>query len=334
MKRRALGFAVATSLLGVALAYSWSGDPWGSISRQQIVSIAKQMMDSTWSPSANIINYNGGAGQPYYAGTTYKGEIYSSDAHQNWLEFFNAVSNTPGGATYYGNTCAGFVNICWRLPKSYSIPAITSNLGGSYFYALGDFGDAPFVSLLTGDAFYASGHTFLFDHYNPDGTIGSMEQLPPAARRRVWSWSALKSFRPIRRKLLSDTLVVNDKIQTFSNVSVRSSPALASNTIFVAAISSQGTIVDGPADVDQYRWWKVQYDQVATGWVTEGYLKKLASQNLSCSSATPPTGDMMINSNATYTNSTAVLLSLFSLNSNSPCAWMRFSSDNVTWSAW
>ena len=336
MRRQALAFIVAT-LLGVALVYSWNGDTWGPITRQQIVSIAAQMMDSTWSPSANIVNYDGSTGRNYYVGTTYTGELYTNSAHLSWSEFFNAVSTTSGGNTYYGNNCDGFVNMSWRLPKFYSIPAMASNLGGAYFFALGEFGDAGVVSLLPGDAFYErrQGHIFLFSKYNPDGTIQTMEQVQTAARRRTWSWNALQNYRPIRRKLLSDSLVINDRIQTFSDASIKVSPTFASNSISIALIASQGTIVDGPIDADQYRWWKVQFDGTGTvGWLTEGRLKRLRIQNLPCTNATPPTGGMTINSNAQYANSTAVLLTLSSLNPNSPCAWMRFSTDNINWSPW
>ncbi len=158
---------VVLMLVCVSHAYSWQGDPWASITRDAITAGASQMIDSSWTPLNTFTNYPGA--RTYYAGQTYKGELYSNTNHQNWLEFQSAVSNTPGGTTYYGDYCTGLVNISWRLPKFYSIPSIISNLGGSYFYALGEAGDGPFVSLKQGDAFYTSGHIFLFNRYKADG---------------------------------------------------------------------------------------------------------------------------------------------------------------------
>jgi hypothetical protein len=318
------------------MLYGWRGDIWGPITRQTILSNAVEMMDSTWSPLNDIIDSDGTGQHTYYSGVTYRGELYAGSNHQDWAEFRDAVNSTPGGSVSFGNDCAGLVNMSWQLPAFYSIPAITSNLGGNYFYALGEAGDGQFVSLLPGDAFYNSGHIFLFANYNPDGTVGTMEQVPPAARRRTWSWSALQNFQPIRRNLVAGGLNPNDRIQTSSQTVVRSCPSFSCQQIWTAPITAQGTIVDGPTTAEKYRWWKVQYDNYATaGWTTEGYLKELTGPTTSCpgSDATAPIGDITINSGG-YTNSRAVVLNLSCTDSGSGCAWMRFSSDNSTWSAW
>ncbi len=47
-----------------------------------------------------------------------------------------------------------------------------------------------------------------------------------------------------------------------------------------------------------------------------------------------PTGGLLINNNAKYTNSTAVTLTLSCSDYQSGCADMQFSSDNVVWTAW
>src|ERR1700720_1195825 len=214
-----------------SVLYAWRGDIWGPISRQTIVSNAAEMMDSTWSPLNDITDSDGTGQHKYSSGVTYTGELYSASNHQDWMEFRDAVNSTPGGNVSFGNECAGLVDISWQLPAFYSIPAVTSNLGGAYFYALGEVGDGQFVSLLPGDAFYNSGHIFLFAQYNPDGTIGTMEQVPPVARRRTWSWSALQNFRPIRRNLVAGGLNPNDRVQTSSDAVVRSCPSFSCQQI-------------------------------------------------------------------------------------------------------
>jgi hypothetical protein len=323
-------------LLCTSMLYAWRGDTWGLISRQTILSNAATMIDSTWSPHSTITNYDGSVGRNFYAGTTYRGELYSNSSLQNWAEFFAAVNNTSGGNTYYGNNCAGFVNVSWQLPAFYPINAIDSNLGGSYFYALGEAGDAQFLSLLPGDAFYRSGHIFLFSQYNPDGTIESMEQVVPNARRRIWSWSALQPFRPIRRNLVVGGFDLNSRVQTSSDAIVRSCPSFSCGPVWTAPIASQGTIVQGPTTAEKYRWWQVKYDDYGTaGWTTEGYLRRLPDSTSSCTSSNTasPNGTIAINSGASYANARAVMLTLACSSAGSGCAWMRF-SNNSAWSPW
>ena len=40
-----------------SLSYSWSGDPWGPISRSHITAIASEMIYNNWSPKSNIHNW-------------------------------------------------------------------------------------------------------------------------------------------------------------------------------------------------------------------------------------------------------------------------------------
>jgi hypothetical protein len=49
---------------------------------------------------------------------------------------------------------------------------------------------------------------------------------------------------------------------------------------------------------------------------------------------TPPSGSILVNGNATYVNSTSVILALSASDAISAVAQMRFSNDNMTWSDW
>jgi hypothetical protein len=48
----------------------------------------------------------------------------------------------------------------------------------------------------------------------------------------------------------------------------------------------------------------------------------------------PPTGSIVINNDATYTNTTSVVLTLYAVDAGTGVAYMQFSNDNVTWSDW
>lgn len=70
----------------------------------------------------------------------------------------------------------------------------------------------------------------------------------------------------------------------------------------------------------------------ATGTWNEGSNVNL-DLNVTTADTQPPTGSILINNNATYTNNTAVTLNL-TANDNVGVAQMRLSSDGNSWSAW
>ncbi len=192
-------------LVCISPLHAWTGDTWGSISRQTILRIADEMIDFSWSPKNTITNY----GYTFYKGTIYRGEAYCQENPQeNWAEFYSLVNNTAGGTTYYGNDCSGFVSISWKLPTRYTTTSFESDAtsDGGYVTSLGTVGSGKNVGLLLGDAFVASGsHIIMFEYYLPDGSgIKAMEQTPYWARRRDWSWSQLASYRPIRRNNIDE----------------------------------------------------------------------------------------------------------------------------------
>ncbi|MCX8090786.1 MAG: immunoglobulin domain-containing protein [Verrucomicrobiae bacterium] len=186
-------------------ARAWSGDPWGSISRDTIKALADAMIDVTWSPKTTFTNFQyGSTYRTYYQGTTYTGVAYSqNNPQENLAEFLNAVTNTTGGSVGYGNDCSGFVSICWKLPARKTTALFESQLG-TYWTSLGDFGSAATAPLVMGDALNSpSDHIVLFLNYESTG-IRTMEQTPNNAQRRVRSYSFLQPYRPIRRLLLAD----------------------------------------------------------------------------------------------------------------------------------
>jgi hypothetical protein len=209
------GKRVACALIGLALllrpgvAAAWTGDPWGPLSRAAIQATADLMIDSTWTPKNTITNWEyGSTYHTFTKGVTYTGVAYSQhNPQENWTEFYNYVTSTSGGTTYYGNDCSGFASICWRLPARKTTYLFESQLG-TYWISLGEKGSAATAPLLLSDALNSeSDHIVLFLRRDPAG-VATMEQTPYHAQRKVRSYSALSSYRPIRRLAITDAPVL------------------------------------------------------------------------------------------------------------------------------
>jgi hypothetical protein len=218
MKLKLLLTGIALLLLPCA-ARAWSGDTWASISRATIQANADQMIDSTWVPKNTMTNWaytSSSSGLDVYytytKGVTYTGVAYSqNNPQETWAEFRNAVTNTSGGTTHYGNDCSGFTSICWKLPARKTTYYFESQLG-TYWTSLGDIGSAATAPLLVGDALNSSsvGHIVLFLNFESTG-VRTMEQTPSHAQRKVRTYSNIAEYRPIRRMQISDapTLTVD-----------------------------------------------------------------------------------------------------------------------------
>ncbi|MDM8556722.1 S-layer homology domain-containing protein [Desulfococcaceae bacterium HSG7] len=284
-------FCIIVSINFSYNSFAWNGDegPFGRISREEITTIANEMMNSTWSPNKDFTNYEyGNTYHTYRASKTYTGEAYSQGSTQeSWNEFINKVSNTKGGDQQYGNDCSGFVSMCWRLLNRYSTHSTqfygfgnTSRLNGEYFYALGETGRSESVSLLKGDALNAPGnHIVLLKEYYDSG-IKTMEQTPHTAQEdleKTWSYLRANFYKPLRRNLIEDSHKIGDTVKvTCDDVNVRICAGTNCQSDVQKAQGIIGVIVGGPEDVDTYRWWKVKYyDDNRIGWTNEGYLKKI-----------------------------------------------------------
>jgi len=221
MKSRIIIFMVVqiiTLLIFTSTLHSWTGDTWGPISRETIIRIADEMVDFSWTPKNTITNWNyGSVWRTFNAGTVYWGETYSqNNPQENWAEFYSVVNATAAGSTYYGNDCAGFVSMAWRLPTRYTTANFESDAtsDGGYVIKLGEIGSGQNVGLLPGDALVYrtanDGHIVMFESYRYD-TLGNkigiwaIEQTPyQAVRTNKYTWSRLASYRPIRRNNIDE----------------------------------------------------------------------------------------------------------------------------------
>jgi|GEM_PF-5420103 len=279
---------------------TWTGDPWGSISRERIVEIAEDMIDVTWTPANTIYNYRSPT-QPrttFHQGQMYRGVaynmIYEADDKQGFL---GKVAVTPGGDTSYGNDCSGFISISWRLPRRLNTVRFEDEVTGPAILArsLGAIGSGPSVELRLADAFNRSGsHNILFHRYSSTGVV-SMEQtpgprnmgLPHAEMRRNWSWSSLSNYRPIRRNLIegedadelpSSKFVTGDWARTTaSSLNLRAGPGTSYEVLGQLARDTLIRILphanNGARTPTQSWWYAEVFADGRTGWLAESFLE-------------------------------------------------------------
>lgn len=198
----------------------WDGEKWGPMKREEIVSIAKKMIETPWSPNKICRGWNSWVDPPeFYPWNTYYGMLYTqNNPQESWEEFMMGITNLPYDYygywgtnnrwyNHYGTDCSGFVSICWKLPERYSTTLFYQDANGKkkYCFPLGQKGSSANVSLLPGDALnYKGSHIILFSHKSSSNTIISLEQTPNNAKMREWYYSSLKNYQPIRRNWLLD----------------------------------------------------------------------------------------------------------------------------------
>lgn len=85
----------------------------------------------------------------------------------------------------------------------------------------------------------------------------------------VWLSPQLGERRPVRRAVvLGDDVVVT--IGEGGFLKVRAQPGVNSPEQFKLNPNTQLSVVDGPVEADDYRWWKVTDGKDVTGWAAEG----------------------------------------------------------------
>jgi hypothetical protein len=55
-------------------------------------------------------------------------------------------------------------------------------------------------------------------------------------------------------------------VTTTDSLAVRAAPGATAHERAVAPEGTDGEILDGPVDDEGYRWWRIDYDGVETGW--------------------------------------------------------------------
>jgi hypothetical protein len=213
-------------LLFALFVFSWDGETWRPMSRQEILARAVQMIDQPWSPNKIVRAWN--KATKFDPGVIYHGMVYTTNvshesglgarAQNNWEEFAHGIARLPGDYSgypfndvwinTYGNHCSGFLSICWGLPALNLCDDIHADANGpqTFSFPLGPVGGAAGAPLLPGDALnYGDAHCFLFGRKLDDNTIESLEQTPQMAQRKAWFYSSLALYQPIRRKDLLES---------------------------------------------------------------------------------------------------------------------------------
>jgi len=205
---------IALIILAVTMSagdsFAWTGDKWGSLSRNEISTSAKNMMNLTWKPNKSFLNCATSTKKYNYSSTTwYSGMAYSQcGEQQNVTEFAKAVTTLRSSTgNQLGNDCSGFVSIAWRLPKRYTTSLFESDAisTGGYVAKLGEVGSGANAGLTRGDAMVNikanEAHIILVDTASKTG-VQSIEQTPYTATSVFRKWSQLQNYRPIRRENL------------------------------------------------------------------------------------------------------------------------------------
>jgi hypothetical protein len=79
-------------------------------------------------------------------------------------------------------------------------------------------------------------------------------------------WSADAFLAPRASETKKAVSTRSTRITLLSRLRVRAQPGLQGATQGTQPVGGRGAIVDGPVDLDGYRWWKIDYDLGADGW--------------------------------------------------------------------
>ena len=275
---------------------TWTGDPWGEMTRERMVENADLMINFTWTPRRTIHNYRSPTRErtTFYQGVTYRGVAYNMvHAADDWAGFLGKVNSTPGGETSYGNDCSGFISIVWQLPRRLNTVRFEEEVTGpaELAHSLGPIGSGASVAMVQGDVFNRSGnHNILFDRYSANGVVSAEQtpgpratSLPHPEMRRNWSWSALSQYRPIRRNLLAEVDAPPDFLPgdwartTPSGLNFREGPGTSHAIIASLPMGTMVRILDHPDSgvrLGSHHWWHAEFfGDGRTGWLAGGFLE-------------------------------------------------------------
>jgi outer membrane protein assembly factor BamB len=183
-----------------------------------------------------------------------------------------------GSSNAVGVDCSGFVSQTWGLSykeNTTGLTYISCQLPSKENLLEGDILDFPGT------------HVMLFAQREPDGRYTVYEASGwdwKVSDRSYYSYE-LNSYNPYRYKNLSGMFQIGDRIQTISNLNVRTCASTSCSVIATEPTGAQGTIVNGPQTGDGYTWWQIGYDDGITGWSVQCYLEIVTG-----TAPPPPTG--------------------------------------------
>ena len=188
------------------------------VADSQVVNVAKEMTEYTWTPQKKLIGWNG---HVFEAGVAVTGIPYSQSANQvnkNLFasallkaDFYDSCIRSDGTAMpKYGNDCSGFVSYSWGISRNTTSSFISGIRSGTYkkvgsynanSHSTSELKEA-YKSLQPGNAVVKSGHTFLIASNDVSNSrVYVYEQTPPKAIYRSWTYSSMASngYMPFAR---------------------------------------------------------------------------------------------------------------------------------------
>lgn len=311
-----------------------------AITRDAVISTADSYANYGWHCSAsnadNTYNY-------FIAGESYIGVAYNWGGVDTLAQFQSKIdSGSIAGdskifgvvhSDFSGVDCSGFVSRAWATEIETGVTKYNTT-GLSYISI-----EVPWNNLQPGDITnWAGTHVRLF-HYFTEGTnlmMVSEATVPPSSGNtaRVVYSTLDRDNNYIPRRFYS-FVNIGEKIETTAELNVRNTPG--GTSLGTVPAGTTGTIMDGPelafAPYDyepyfKYAWWYIQYDNGVEGWSAITYLR-ITSE----SDTTPPTGSISINSNAIYSKSTSVTLTISATDDSSGVSQMCI-SNTASCSSW
>lgn len=103
------------------------------------------------------------------------------------------------------------------------------------------------------------------------GVIADVETVDGTPWYEV-EWTDTTGWSPAKAVLFA-RFAAGRSVTTTAPLAVREGPGATAPERAVAPGGATGEVLDGPVDADGYRWWKVAFDGVATGWSAGWWLR-------------------------------------------------------------
>ncbi|OGJ01513.1 hypothetical protein A3G98_00230 [Candidatus Nomurabacteria bacterium RIFCSPLOWO2_12_FULL_37_8] len=131
-------------------------------------------------------------------------------------------------------------------------------------------------------------HSVVLSSLSPNTTYNFRVKSRDAANNIANSSNQIFITLPVGSTTISTKFRAGDRVQTTSNLNVRSTASPTGTLLGTQSIGNLGTILGGPTNNGGFNWWNVNYDSGVDGWSVEDYLQ------VNGTSITPPSSDTTV----------------------------------------
>lgn len=174
--------------------------------QRRLLNKATEVIDFKWTPVRDLVGWK--KRYRYFAGTTYKGIVYSQNNQRepgvfdwdvkNRSDFYEPFQNYGTAMPKYGMDCSAFVSYVWNIRRNHTNGFIDAIKKGTYV-KVGDYDPnnpspdalvAAYSKLKSGDAIVKSGHIRLVESVEGT-TVYCYEQSPQGTLSTSYQFSDL-----------------------------------------------------------------------------------------------------------------------------------------------